>query len=152
MQLRHKLQHGSFYFYTLPHDSGRVSWLHIGRPCVCPSVRQSYICPSVFYLRIITWVNINGFSPNLVCAWILWRSGFGLLFDKNRQILTDLSARDTPIFLFLDNNLSNCQGVLTKLGICIDMKEICFKIANGQISSMFDRVICPWHDWWGIIV
>ena len=32
--------------------------------------------------------------------------------------------------------------ILTKLGTCIDMKEIWFGIANGQILS-FDRVICP---------
>ena len=55
----------------------------------------------------------------------------------------ELSARDTPIFLFPEDNLSKCQGILTKLGTCIDMKEIWFLIANGQISSMFDRVICP---------
>ena len=45
-----------------------------------------------------------------------------------------------PIFSFPDDNLSKCQGTLTKLGTCIDM--IWFGIANGQISSMFDRVIC----------
>ena len=41
---------------------------------------------------------------------------------KYRQILTELSARDMPIFLFTDDNLSNCHGILTKLGTCIDMK------------------------------
>ena len=61
---------------------------------------------------------------------------------KFRQIFTALSAGDTPIFLFPDNNLSNCQRILTKLGTCIDMKETWFGIANGQISSMFDRFIC----------
>ena len=45
--------------------------------------------------------------------------------DKFCQILTELSARDMPIFLFPDDNLS----------ICIDIKKICFGIANGQISS-----------------
>ena len=44
---------------------------------------------------------------------------------------------------FPDDNLSKCQGILTKLGTCIDIKDIWFWIANGQISSMFDRVICP---------
>ena len=42
---------------------------------------------------------------------------------KFRQILTELSARDTSIFLFPDNYLSKCQGSLTKLGTCIDIKE-----------------------------
>ena len=53
----------------------------------------------------------------------------------------ELSARDMPIFSFPDHNLSKCQGILTKLGTCINMKEIWFLIANGQISLMFDRVI-----------
>ena len=60
------------------------------------------ICPRspYFRFRMITWVNINGFSPNLVCALILWRSGFGLLMGKVCQSLTELSARDMPIFSF----------------------------------------------------
>ena len=60
-----------------------------------------------------------------------------------RQISTELSARDTLIFSFPDDNLSKCQGILTKLGTCIDIKEIWFGIANGQILLFFDRVICP---------
>ena len=44
--------------------------------------------------------------PNLVCALILWRSGLGLLTGKFHQIFTELSTRDTPIFSFLDDNLS----------------------------------------------
>ena len=52
---------------------------------------------------------------------------------KFRQILAELSARDAPIFSFLDDNLSKCQEILTKLGTCIDIEEIWFGIANGQI-------------------
>ena len=74
------------------------------------SVHQSYVRPSVrpsiFRFRMITWVNVNGFSRNLVCALILWRSGLGLLMGKFRQIFMELSARDTPIFSFLGDNLS----------------------------------------------
>ena len=61
------------------------------------------------------------FHQNLVCALILWRSDLGLL-GNFLQILTELSARDAPIFLFSDDSLSNCQEILTKLGTCIDMK------------------------------
>ena len=39
-------------------------------------------------------------------------------------------------FLFLDNNLSNYQWILTKLGMCIDIVKIWFGIANGQISAL----------------
>ena len=61
------------------------------------------------------------------------------------QFLTDLSARDTPIFSFPDDNLSKHQWIFIKLGMYIDFVEICFGIANGQISSIFDGVICPRH-------
>ena len=70
---------------------------------------------------------------------------------KLRQILMELSARDMPIFSFPDDNLSKSQGILTKLGTCIDMKEIWFGIANGQISSMFDGAICPRHNNGGVL-
>ena len=70
---------------------------------------------------------------------------------KFRQILTELSARNTSKLLFPDDNLSKCQGILTKQGTGIDIKEIWFEIADGQISSMFDRVICPRHDNGGIL-
>ena len=53
--------------------------------------------------------------------------------------------------LFPDDNLSKHQWILIKLGTCIDMKEIWFGIANGQISSMFDRVICLQQDNGGVL-
>ena len=52
------------------------------------------------------------------------------------QILTELSARDRPIFFSFQTIACKYQGILTKLGISIDIKEIWFEIANGQISSM----------------
>ena len=66
----------------------------------------------------------------------------GLLMRKFHRILTELSAH---FFFILGQNLSKSQGILTKLGMCIDMKEIWFRIANGQVSSMFDSVICLRH-------
>ena len=33
----------SLSFNTPPHNSDGVLWFHVGRPCVCPSVRQSYV-------------------------------------------------------------------------------------------------------------
>ena len=46
---------------------------------------------------------------------------------------------------FPDDNLSKHQWIFTKLGMCIDIVEIWFGIANEQISSNFDGVICPRH-------
>ena len=42
-----------------------------------------------------------------------------------------------PMFSFSDNNFSKYQGILSKLETCIDIKEIWFVIANGQISLIF---------------
>ena len=66
---------------------------------------------------------------------------FGLLIRKFRQILTELSARDTPIFSLPNDYLSKRQWISTKFGMCIDIVKIWFGVANGQISLMFDRVI-----------
>ena len=65
----------------------------------------------------------------------------GLLMGKFRQILEEISAHIS----FPDHNLSIYQGIFIKFGTCIDIKETWFGIANGQISSNFDRVICLRH-------
>ena len=82
------------YFTFIPHHTivaGYYGFTLDIRLSVCPSVSR----PSVFRFWMITWVNLSGFSPNLVCALILSRSGLGLLMGKFRQMLTELSARDT---------------------------------------------------------
>ena len=50
--------------------------------------------------------------------------------------------RPSVRFSFPDDNLSKHQWIFTKLGVCIDILEIWFGIANGQILSIFDGVIC----------
>ena len=52
---------------------------------------------------------------HLVFALILWRFALGLLMGKFRQVLTELSAWDMPIYLFPDGNFSKCHGNLTNL-------------------------------------
>ena len=99
-----------------------------------------------FRFRTIFWVNVSGFSPNLVCALVLWSSGFGLLMANFHQFLTKLSAHDKSDFSFLDSNLSKYQGIFTKLGLCIDIVEVWFGIANGQISSARDTSIFSSQD------
>ena len=58
-----------------------------------------------------------------------------------------LSLSSLPIFPFPNDNLSKHQWIFTKLGMCIDIVEIWFGIANriGQISTNFDGIICPRH-------
>ena len=83
----------------------------------------------------------------MVCALISWRSGLGLLMGKFSQFLTELSSWDISEFSFLDDNFNKCQWIFTKLGVCIDIVKIWFKMADVQISSIFDSylpAICPY--------
>ena len=65
--------------------------------------------------------------------------------------LTEFSAHNTSLFYFQINNLSKSQWIITKFDVHIDQVEICFGITHWQISSIFDRVICPQHDNGGVI-
>ena len=53
------------------------------------------------------------------------------------------------VFSFMDNNLSKCQWIFTKLDVCIDIVEIWFGIVYGQISSVFQSYLpatCQYFD------
>ena len=50
------------------------------------------------------------------------------------QFLTELSAATNLFFSFLYDNFSKYQWIFTKLGVYIDIVEICFGIADRQIS------------------
>ena len=54
-------------------------------------------------------------------------------------------CRSSVRFSFPDDNLSKYKLIFTKLGMCIDIVEVWFGIANGQISSNLYGVICPRH-------
>ena len=51
-----------------------------------------------FHLRMITRVNIKGFSANLLLALILQRPALGLPMSKFCQFLIEFSACDMSIF------------------------------------------------------
>ena len=93
-------------------------------------------------------VSFQGISTKLGTCIDIKQIWFGI---ANGQILTEISARDMPKFLFPDDNLSKCQGISTKLGICIYINKIWFGTAYEQISSMFDRGICPQHNNSGVL-
>ena len=78
----------------------------------------------------ITWVNSNGFSPNLMCALMLWRSGFGLLIHRFRQFLTVICPRHAHIFVSRQE-LSKYQWIFTELGTCFDIGEMSHE--NGRV-------------------
>ena len=60
-----------------------------------------------------------------------------------------VSVRPSVRFSFPDDNLNKDQRIFTKLGMCIDIVEIWFGIANGQISSSY---LPATRQWRGIIV
>ena len=63
-----------------------------------------------------------------------------------------LSISGTSVcFSFPDDNLSKIQWIFTKLGMCLDIVEIWFGIASGQILSIFYKVICPRHNNGGVL-
>ena len=67
-------------------------------------------------------------------------------FTLDVRVSVRLSASRTSVRIsFPDDNLSKHQWIFTKLGVYIDIVEIWFGIADGQISSTFDEVICPRH-------
>ena len=48
--------------------------------------------------------------------------------------------------------MSKYQPIFTKLGMYVDIVEIWFGIAHGQISSIFDRVICLPQNSGGVLL
>ena len=83
----------AFAFYIPPHDRGRVLWYHVGCLCVRPSVRMSYVHPTVFSFPD------DYLSKNLACALILSRSSLGLLIGKFREFFTFTCPRQVRIFI-----------------------------------------------------
>ena len=73
---------------------------------------------------------------------------YGFMLDVRvsvRAFVRPSYVRPTVRFSFPGDNLSKHQWIFTKFGMCIDIVEIWFGIANGQISSIFYGVICPRH-------
>ena len=61
---------------------------------------------------------------------------------KFRIFLTELSARNTSVFSFQDNNLSKSQWNFTKFDMCIYIVEITLGLLIGEFRQ-FLSVICP---------
>ena len=66
-------------------------------------------------------------------------------FTLDVRVSIPPSVRLSICYWFPDDNLSKHQWIFTKLSMCIDIADIWFGIANGQILSNFYGVICPRH-------
>ena len=54
----------------------------------------------------------------------MWRTVLGFLMGKFCRFLTELPARDMPVFSFPDDNVGKYQWILVKLGMCTDIVDI----------------------------
>ena len=77
--------------------------------------------------------------------------GFTLDVHVSMSVSCPSVCRTYVRFLFPDDNLSKYQWICMKVDMCIDIVEIWFGIANGQILSIIYRVICPQHDNGGVL-
>ena len=92
-----------------------------------------YICLSLFSFPDYNLNKCRDFLQILYVHWYCVDLVWGFPMDKFGQFLTELSAWNKPEFSHPDNNFSKCQWIFTELDICIDIMEIWFEIANGQI-------------------
>ena len=113
------------------------------------------ICLVIFLLAFFLFFFFFFFCLNLVELVFIYSKATVNLFVNNSNLslfiphhttvagyygfTLDVHASVHPSvhFSFLDDNLTKHQWIFTKLGMCIDIVEIWFGIANGQISSNF---------------
>ena len=81
-----------------------------------------------------TWC-VHWYCEGLV--WIAW-CAYSSIFDRV------ICPWYICIFILKDN-FREYQWIFTKLGVCIDIVEIWFGIADGQISTVFSRP--RWLSW-----
>ena len=86
--------------------------------------------PSI--LNIFPYIFYTFLPHHTIVAWY-----YGFTLDVRVSVRPSV-VRPSVRFSFPDDNLSKRQWIFTKLGMCIDIVEVWFGIANGQISSMFD--------------
>ena len=110
---------------------------------------NSYFCPtfSKFWALLYPYFFTGGHlkACKLCMCFDIVEIRFRIANGKFRQFLTWLSASNTSIFSFPDDDL--ISRIFAKLGMCIDIVEICFVIANGLISSIFDSFLPMTHQY-----
>ena len=74
-----------------------------------------------------------------------WMSVCPSVHPSVRSSVCPSPVHPSICFSFSDDNLIKHEWIFNKLGMCIDIVEVWFGIANGQILSNFDGVICLRH-------
>ena len=102
----------------------------------CVSVRPLVVRPSVCISFSETPMDFHQtWFAHWYCGDLVWDYLWANFVKFWRSYLPETRP---CIFSFPDDNMSKCQGILTKLDTFIDIKEIWFGIADGQISSTFE--------------
>ena len=60
--------------------------------------------------------------------------------DKFRQFFTELSARDTPIFSFPDDNLVNNKGFSSNLLYALTLRRSGLGLLKGKFRQIFTEL------------
>ena len=147
LQIRHFLQPKSAIFFLFVHENicCGTHWKHLSEMLL--KYTQNIFHKKVCYVSIRSTL-VKGLLLLKWCFFIschtIVAGYFGFTFDVGVSVCL-MSVRPSVRFSFLDDNFSKHQWIFTKLGMCIDIVEIWFGIANGQILSNFYGVTCPRH-------
>ena len=112
---------------------------------LCAPVAHPYFC-----FRMITWVNVSGFSPNLVCALILRRSSLGLLMGTFHQFLTSYLSATCLYFSFWMITWGNINGFPPNLVCALILWKSClgllmYKFSQYLIELYGHHMIVAWY-------
>ena len=106
-------------------------------------------CPWHTHSFISGWwlVNINGLSPNFVCALVLWRSVLGLLMGKFCQFLTKLSARNMLYFHFRTITLVNINLFSPNLVCALILWWSALRLLMGKFRQFWRCYLTATHPY-----
>ena len=103
---------------------------YIGKQC-----RPEIILRCLIRVTTVCKYSSHFYTPPLSCHTIV-AGYYGFTLDI-RQSVCPSGNRTSVCISFPDDNLSKHPWIFTKLGMCIDIVDIWFGIANGQIPSNF---------------
>ena len=84
---------------------------------------------------MIILVNVNGFSPNVVCALIFWRSAFRLLISEFRQLLAT-----RPYFHIWTISLVNINGFSPNLVCALILWTTAFRLLMNEFRPFLTEL------------
>ena len=81
----------------------------------------------------------------MVSRWSSECSSVRLSYDSPSVVRPSVTSVVSPSICIFVSRRININWTFTKLAMCIDIADAWFEIANVNISSIFDRVVCTPH-------